>query len=368
MYDQYLRHTTNRLQDELRSELKAYTFEKERLAHQLSHLGQSDLTSTSLSVSSSIEISSHGNSPRRSQYFRAPNLAATTTTSGALSVKSEPLAHVFRTPEKRIKEKKEQLDKLKKDKDMLKLPVIHSASSRRSEWESGKFQSSSHMTFSGIEPLPGISAAKELLVESMKIPSIYDPQRTDTVFDTKVKKLPKKVTFADENDRSLLSVSQIESNNLRRNSKASKNSEGKGPVPKLNLTANQFTHVAKPRRPKKTSLLPPLHFTQRDVRENPQKVTDGINQWKSVYSTMINPEEKMQALSDIMNAVRIRKFENEQAIKYGDGPRPSEEELLKEFSSMNAVDQITYRDESGNVSNILIATLVQTNIVLQLFT
>lgn len=350
MYDQFLRHTTNHLQDDLRSELKAYTHEKEKLMTHLSNLGHSDLTSTSLSVASSIDVSSPSNSHRRSQFFRAPNVVASAQAQ-PLSTKGEPTAASgIKSPEKRWRDKKEQVDKMKKEKDHLKLPVIHSARSRQSEWESGKFLNSKQTTnFSGVEPLPGISAAKELLVESMKIPSIYDPHRTDTLFDTsKGKKGPKKVTFADENDHTLLSVSQIEANYSGQNSRASKNSEGK--VPRLNLAANQFSHVAKPRRPRKTSLLPPLQFSPKEVRENPQRVTEGINKWKSVYSTIVDPEEKMRALTDIMNAVRLKKFENEQAMKYGDGPRPSDDETLKEFMSMNAVDQISYRDESGNVS------------------
>lgn len=364
MYDQFLRHTTNRLQDDLRSEMKHYTFEKERLSQQLSHLGHSDLTSTDISISSSTEILSPVASPRKSQYFRAPNMVATTPSSGRMSVKSEQTPNMFRTPEKKWREKKDQLDKIKKEKELLKLPVIHSASSRRSEWESGKFLSSKQTTISGLEPLPGISAAKELLVESMKIPSIYDPQRTDTAFDSsKGKKVPKKVTFADENDMSLLSVNQIEANNNGKPIKGSKNSNGKGHVPKLNLTANQFSHVAKPKRPRKTSLLPPLKFSPSEVHENPQRVTEGINQWKSLYSTIIDPEEKTRALTDIMNAVRLRKFENEQAIKYGDGPRPSNEEILKEFMSMNAVDQISYRDEFGNVSRFRIYLMFDTNLI-----
>jgi len=348
MYDQFLRHSTNSLQDDLRTELKAYTFEKERLASQLLHLGCTDVSDTSLSGSSNGDNPGN-NSPRKSQYFRAPNMSAMTPTNPSISSRSEPVSDLFRTPERKMKDKKDQLEKLKKDKDLLKLPVILSASSRRSEWESGKFQGS-QTSFPALEPLPGISAAKEFLVDSMKIPSIHDPQRTDTHF-RKGRKHHKKVTFADENDGLLLHVNHIEAHSVRRNSKASKNSSGKGPVPKLNLTANQFSHTAKPKRPRKTSLLPPLQFLPSDVRENPQRVTEGINQWKEVYGNIINPEEKMRALTDIMNAVRLKKFENEQAMKYGDGPRPSDDEILKEFMGINAVDNITYRTQSGHVSN-----------------
>lgn len=349
MYDQFVRNnTTNRLQADLRSTMKTYDYEKERLSYQLANLQTTDRSQTNASIASSMDLSSNTSvtlTPRK--FYRAPNMAAQSSSGG---FKKE----YFGATDKKWKDRKDHADKFKKEKDLLKLPVIHSASSKRSEWESGKFLQMSNPkqgTFSGLEPLPGINAAKALLAESMKIPSIYDPQRTDHAFDTtKSKKAAKKVTFADENHGTLLSINQIETNASESFQQDSKNSEGKGPVPRLNLKANKFSHVARPIRPRKTSLLPPLQIIPTEMRQNPQKITDGVNQWKSIYSRIVDPEEKTRALADIFSALRLKKFENEQAIKYGDSPRPAGGDEIKDFLANNTLGRIAYKDEQGHVS------------------
>lgn len=354
MYDQFLRsNNPNRLQADLRSTMKTYDFEKERLTYQLGNLQTTDRSHTNVSIASSMDLSSNTSvtlTPRK--FYRAPNLAAQNSSIG-----SNKKEH-YGTTDKLWKDRKDHADKMKKEKDMLKLPVIHSASSKRSEWESGKFlQTSSQKPgpFFGLEPLPGISAAKALLAESMKIPSIYDPQRTDYAFDSiKSKKSMKKVTFADENQGKLLSINQIETNESELNSvlkQDSKNLVRKGPVPRLNLKANKFSHVSRPIRPRKTSLLPPLLISPREMQQNPQKITEGVNQWKSMYSRMVDPEEKTRALADIFSALRLKKQENEQAMKYGNSPRPLEkDDVIDKFFVMNSSAGIAYKDEQGHVS------------------
>jgi hypothetical protein len=346
MYDHLLRNnTTNRLQADLRSTMRAYDYDKERLSHNLSSLHSTDR----MSIASSMDLSSNTSvtlTPRK--FFRAPNLAAGSNSSGG-SFKSG-------ATDKKWKDRKEHADKMKKEKDLLKLPVIHSASSKRSEWDSGKFlqaTSEKQRPFSGLEPLPGINAARALLAESMKIPSIYDPQRMDTAIDTnKSKKGVKKVTFADENHGSLLTISQIDANRSEAN-RESKNFEGKGSVPRLNLKSNQFLHMSRPVRPKKTSILPPLQISPSEVRNNPHKITTGVNEWKSIYSNMVNQEQKTKALADIFSALRLKKYENEQAMKYGNSPRPQEkDEIIKEFLSMNVTERVAYKDENGHVSSL----------------
>lgn len=358
MYDQFMRPSmTNRLQDDLKSTMQDYNRDKERLTYQLSHLQTTDHSHTNMSVSSSMFSSNTSVSLTPRKFYRAPNLVAG---SGA-NFKTEQNSN---SPDKRWRDRKEQADKIKKEKDLLKLPVIHSASSRRSEWESGKFLQSKHDTFSGIEPLPGINAAKALLAESMKIPSIYDPNRTDTAFDTsKNKKSLKKVTFADENHHGKLhSINQTEASNssIRKDSK----NEGQGSVvPPLNLKGNQFSHVSRPVRPQKTSLLPPLQLDPREVRTNPQRYTEAVNHWKNLYCRILDPEQKTKALSDILNALRLKKYENEQSMKYGNSPRSTEQdELIKQFLSMNATDRIAYKDENGHTRRGLIPTPRSTSV------
>ncbi|XP_045175544.2 uncharacterized protein LOC123536426 [Mercenaria mercenaria] len=356
MYDHFLRNnTTNRLQADLRSTMKAYDSDKERLSHQLANLQNAERSHTNMSVASSMDLSSNTSvtlTPRK--FYRAPNLAAGSISSGGTG------SYKSGTTERKWKDRKEHADKMKKEKDLLKLPVIHSASSKRSEWYSGKFLQSSpqkERPLYALEPLPGINAAKALLADSMKIPSIYDPSRTDTAIDTtKTKKGVKKVTFADEKHGTLLSISQIEAKESESKCEP-KNFEGKGPVPRLNLKTNQFSHMSRPLRPRKTSLLPPLQISPSEIRQNPHKVTAGVNHWKNLYSNIVDPEQKTKALADIFSALRLKKYENEQAMKYGNSPRPMEkDELVKEFLSMNVSERIAYRDENGHTRKGLVPT------------
>ena len=337
--------TSNRLQDNLRTTMKAYSHDKERLVHQLSGLNSTDRCSSTLSTESSGDLSP---AMKRKQFFRAPNLAASGAGVGVFSAASSEGSHI--SAEKRWRDRKEA-EKIKKEKDLLKLPVIHSARSKRSEWESGKlWQSELPRTLPGIEPLPGITAAKAFLAESMKIPSIYDPQRSDTAFDKNKSKSPrKKVTFADET-HGFIHESNKDGDKTK-NNRDSKNFQKNGTLPELQLTQNQFVHTSRQVRPRKTSLLPPLNITMENLRKNPQKVTQGLNEWKSVYSTIINQEQRNRALADILQAVKLKKIENEQAIKYGDSPRSSDKDIMVQtLLTMNATDKIQYRNEFGQAS------------------
>ena len=347
MYDPFLRHKTNPLQDDLRSEMANYNMERDRLLLNLSHLHHPPPSSQSAVSETQETKSTEISSSRSSKFFRAPNLVR----QNSVETFEDSEAASVQSPEQKWKDRKEHSEKMRKEKELLKLPVIHSASNKRSEWESGNVASNKSTAFPILDPLPGIATAKAFLSESMKIPAIHDPQRTDTVFNSKGKKENKKVTFADENHGKLLSINHIEPNDTQTKIKNAKNSERKGPVPKLSLSSNQFSYTAKPVRPKKTSLLPPLDITATDLQINPAMITNGVNEWKSMYTRILNPEQKMRALTDIMNAVRLKKYENEQAMKYGAGPRPMEsEELVKQFLNMNGSSQVTYRDEYGNVS------------------
>lgn len=351
MYDQFVRPSqTHQLQADLKSAMRMYNNDKARLTYQLSNLQTTDRSHTNMSVSSSVFSSNTSNSLTPRKFYRAPNVVAGTGSPFKKEINQN-------TTEKIRKDRKDHADKMKKEKDLLKLPVIHSASSKRSEWESGKFLQSKQEPFSGLEPLPGINAAKALLADSMKIPSIYDPQRTDTAFDTsKNKKSLKKVTFADENHGKLLSINQIEAQNSV--VKESKNLESTGSVvPKLNLKANQFSHVSRHVRPKKTSLLPPLQLDPSEVRTNPRKFTEAVNHWKNLYTGLMDPEQKTKALADILGALRLKKYENEQALKYGNSPRPANsDDLIKEFLSMTESKRIAYRDENGHIRHGLVPT------------
>lgn len=232
---------------------------------------------------------------------------------------------------------------------------------------------------SGIEPLPGIQAARAFLTETMKIPDIHDPQRTDTMFNSKSKKELKKVTFADENQKTLLSFNRMDTSdeveNTRHDSKKDKqkgpvprltltdtsdevkfkthdpkNYKRKGSVKRLNLSSNQFSHVSRHKRPQRTSVLPHLNITASEMRTNPQGITDGVNQWKSIYTKIVHPEQKIRALSDIMLAVYLKKRENELAMKYGDGQRPAQGVTEGDSPLPGASHMIQYRDEGGHVS------------------
>ncbi|WAR02451.1 hypothetical protein MAR_009009 [Mya arenaria] len=349
MYEKFLRSTSNRLQDDLRTEMSSYSRDKDRLVRNLAHLHPPPPTPSTASIASTQLPISPEHSSRKSKFYRAPNMVRSLYTESESSDFSGSSRSFDISPEHRRKDRKDHAEKVKKEREMLKLPIIHSASMKRSEWESGNTRDSHINVFPYNDPLPGISAAKAFLADSMKIPSIHDPQRTDTVYNRLSKKDQKKVTFADENHGSLISINHIEPSETEKTIRNSKNSERKVPVPKLNLAKKQYSHTARPVRPQKTSLLPPLHISANDVRSNPQMVTEGVNEWKSLYSSIMNPEEKTKALNDIMNAVRLKKYENEQAMKYGNGPRPLEaEELVKDYLDLNASGKITYRDEAGN--------------------
>lgn len=343
MFDQYLRPNTNRLQDDLRYAMKAYNSDKQRLLSELSTLRGSERSSSPMSLdSSSIWSTSTDVMSRRSTYFRAPNIAATN------SAKREPS---LSSTDKKWKDKRDN-DRIKKEKDMFKLPVIHSANSMRSDWESGRNLSRRDSLTSGlVEPLPGIAAARALLKDTMKIPSIYDPQRSDKTYETPraTNSSRKKVTFADEKREPLMSVSEIEPNDL--NSQETKNSErDKSLVPTINFSKNHFQPMLRPRRPRKTSL-PPLNLSLTAIRKDPQRVTEGVNEWKSLYGNMVDPEKRTKALADILYAVRVKKYENEQAMKYGNSPRTTRSDSnASEHYLQSSTDRIQYRDENGQKS------------------
>ena len=344
MFDQHLRHNTNRLQDDLRFTMTSYNNDKQRLVAELSNLRSSDRSLSSMSMESFGQWSnSTDRMSRRSMYFRAPNIAATSSAQKESFLPST---------NKKWKEKRDN-ERIQKEKEMLKLPVIHSACSTRSDWESGKNLSFKSGSASIFEPLPGIAAAKALLQETMKIPSIYDPQRSDKKFDTRKnnKNGNKKVTFADEKREPLMSVSEIEPNgNL--NLHESKNSaRDKTLVPSISLSKNHFQPMLRPRRPRKTTL-PPLNLSLNEVRNNPQRVTEGVNEWKSLYGNIVDPEERTKALADIFHAVRVKKLENEQAMKNGNmtmSSARSEGCVPDEHMLLSSNDRIQYRDESGQV-------------------
>ena len=356
MFDHYLRNQINPLQEDLRRTMKTYNEDKQRLMSELSMLRGSERSSatmlrgserasTSLSLDSSGQWSNDTDVfSRKSSYFRAPNIAATS------SAKREPML----PPTDRSWREKRDTDRIKKEKEMLKLPVIHSAggSKRTPNWDSGKNISSKRDSIPLMEPLPGISAAKALLEDSMKIPSIYDPQRSDKTLEYKPKSSPKKVTFADEKREPLMSVSEIEPNGAGGfSSSLSKNSaRDKSLVPSIIVSKNHFQPMLRPRRPRKTTL-PPLNLSLAEVRRNPRKVTDGVNEWKSLYREIIDPEERMKALADIMYAVRVKKFENEQALRSGETPTcESERSMPREIQFLrNSTERIQYRDENGQV-------------------
>ena len=345
MFDQYLRNTTNPLQEDLRRTMQTYNDDKQRLISELSTLRGSERSSTSMSLDSSDQWSNDTDVfSKKSSYFRAPNIAATS------SAKREPL---LPPTDKRWREK-QNTDRIKKEKEMLKLPVIHSAggSKRTTNWDSGRNISSRRDSIPLMEPLPGINAAKALLEDSMKIPSIYDPQRSDKTLESlKAKNSRKKVTFADEKREPLMSVSEIEPNGAGLSSSLSKNSErDKSLVPTIIVSKNHFQPMLRPRRPRKTTL-PPLNLSLAEVRKNPRKVTEGVNEWKSLYRDIINPEERMKALADIMYAVRVKKFENEQAMKSGEmTTSESERSMPKEAQFLQGTaERIQYRDEAGQV-------------------
>lgn len=349
MYDQLLRNnSSNRLQVDLRTTMKTYNHAKERLTHQLANLHSTDHNHTNISKASHrTPEGSEAITPRK--IYRAPNFAESNSSSGSYKNDMNPV-----TSGKKRKERKEHADMMKKEKEMLKLPVIHSASHKCSEWDSGKcvhISYSKNESFSVFEPLPGINAAKDFLAESMKIPSIYDPQRTDTAFDTaKNRKNAMKVTFADENHRALHSINQIEANNTE-SKQVSKNSEGIGPVPRLNLKADQFSHISKSARQRKTSNLPPLQLSLSKVWRNPQQVTEAVNHWKTLYSKLVNQEQKTKALADIFAALRVKKYKNEQSMKYGESPRVKDmDKAINGYLEKNSIDRIAYKDESGQVS------------------
>ena len=342
MFDVYLRSNTNRLQDDLRCTMKSYHSDKQRLVAELSNLRSSERSSTSMSLESSGQWSSSTDMmSRKSTYFRAPNMAAT---SSAHKESFLPSA------DSRWREKREH-ERIKKEKDTLRLPVIHSAQSTRSDWESGRNLSYKSEPVSKVEPLPGIAAAKALLKETMKIPCIYDPQRSDKKFDThKNKNGNKKVTFADEKSVPLLSVNEIVTEGNLNLSQTKNSQRDKSLVPSLSLSKNHFQPMLRPRRPRKTAL-PPLNLSLNEVRHNPQRVTEGVNEWKSLYGNIVNPEERTKALADILYAVRVKKYENEQAMKYGDSPRSarSEGRAPSEHLLATSNDKILYRDETGQV-------------------
>lgn len=356
MYDPHL-HQTNQLLDDLHTEMNTYNFEKERLVHQLSTLhskNHSSITQSQFQSNlysqnrrlltrpqvSSMEVSTSSNiSARNSNFYRAPNIVAGNAQTMAVNEEYVHLAE-------KKKDRKEHVDRMKKESNMLKLPVIHSARSKRSEWDSSKsFQETMFSHITNTDSLPKIAAAKSLLEESMKIPSIHDPQRTDKAFDTfKKRKSLKRVTFADENHGKLSEMNQTETKSKELNTY-------KGNGKAQNPTSVPFPYAPRPVKYQRHSTLPPLSISD-DEKDRLQKITEGVNEWKSLYSKMTNPEEKTRALSDILNAVRMKKFENELAMKYGDTlSLQDKDKLVKDFNTRGISDKILYRDHLGHAKS-----------------
>lgn len=298
MYGNFLRKSTKKLQDDLRHTMRVYSSEKHELLrqlaslrHEMDELKSSDTSSSpisSLSDSSSLRFG-----PR---FFHAPNVAA----------------HKVGRKGKRHKNSissdgsmGSQNQKLKEG--ILRLPTIKDVSITTQEWESGN---SMYPNLPPIEPAKGLAAATAMLDNAFTIPKISDPNREDiSVSDlgTRSIKEKKKVHFSEEDNITEFEVirygasnagEDIHSQHYYRRPRASKKGRGE--------RGGSRATLAPLKRP-----------------SNAKEAQKVAAEYKSLYLSIHDPEERTKTLADILYAVRMRMQENEQNLKFGETPRPA---------------------------------------------
>ncbi|XP_060074428.1 uncharacterized protein LOC132554143 [Ylistrum balloti] len=331
MYGNFLRKSTKKLQDDLRQTMRVYSSEKHELLRQLASLrhemDELKASDTSSSPTSSFSDSSSLKSTPR--FFHAPNLAANKAGKKGRKRKSSITSDDSMGS---------QNQKLKEG--ILRLPTIKDASPAPQEWESGN---SMHTNLPPIEQPKGLATAKALLDNTFPIPKISDPSREDISVSSirQSNREKKKVHFSEENK-----VTEFEV--IRYNESEAKNWRGGG----ANSPAEYYR---KPRTSKKGKgerggsrvTLAPLKRPN-----DPKEAQKVAAEYKSLYLSIHDPEERTKTLADILYAVRMRMQENEQNLKFGETPRPAKtNNTLCDFLLSSSCEDPLLKGEPNKVGN-----------------
>ncbi|XP_033752667.1 uncharacterized protein LOC117336289 [Pecten maximus] len=332
MYGNFLRKSTKKLQDDLRQTMRVYSSEKHELLrhlaslrHEMDELKASE--SSSSPTSSFSDSSSFKSTPR---FFHAPNLAANKARKKGRKRKNSLTSDdSMGSQNQKIKE------------GILRLPTIKDASPAPQEWESGN---SMHTNLPPIEHPKGLATAKALLDNNFSIPKISDPSREDISVASlrQSNREKKKVHFSEENKITEFEV-------IRYNENEAKNWRHGG--------ANSPTeYYRKPRGSKKgkgerggsKGTLAPLKRPN-----DPKEAQKVAAEYKSLYLSIHDPEERTKTLADILYAVRMRMQENEQNLKFGESPRPAKTNntLCDFLLSNSSEDPILKGSEPSKLGN-----------------
>lgn len=302
MYGNSLRKSTKKLQDDLRQTMRVYSSEKQELLQHLASLRHEmdELKASETSCSPTSSLSDSASLKGTPRFFHAPNLAANKVgKKGRKRKNSSTSDDSMGGQNQKIKE------------GILRLPTIKDASPAPQEWESGN---SMHTNLPPIQHPKGLVTAKALMDNNFSIPKISDPSREDISVASlrQSNREKKKVHFSEENKITEFEV-------IRYHENEAKNWRHGG--------ANSPTeYYRKPRISKKGKgekggsrvTLAPLKRPN-----DPKEAQKVAAEYKSLYLSIHDPEERTKTLADILYAVRMRMQENEQNLKFGESPRPA---------------------------------------------
>ncbi|XP_021347988.1 uncharacterized protein LOC110446966 [Mizuhopecten yessoensis] len=332
MYGNFLRKSTKKLQDDLRQTMRVYSSEKHELLRQLANLRhEMDELKATDSSSSPTSFSSDSSSVKSTpRFFKAPNLAANKVRKkGRRRNNSVTSDETMGSQNQKIKE------------GILRLPTIKDASPAPQEWESGN---SMHTTLPPIEHPKGLVAVKALMDNNFSIPKISDPSREDISVSSlrqQSNREKKKVHFSEVNkitEFEVIRYNENEAKNWRRGGENSPHDYYRKP---------RASKKGKGERGGSRGTLAPLKRPN-----DPKEAQKVAAEYKSLYLSIHDPEERTKTLADILYAVRMRMQENEQNLKFGESPRPSKtNNTLCDFLLSNSSEDPLLKGEPNKVGN-----------------
>lgn len=378
MHGNILRKSTKKLQDDLRQTMRTYSSEKQQLLKQLANLRHEiddmKISDGSISPSTFSDFSQRTSRSNKSRYFHAPDIAA--QKAGKNSQKKEGNL----TDRSSISSTRVATKDLTKD-EILKLPAIPGLAGNNKPKQNLNSNSNSSIWYSGknlVEKNNNVpEAAKnsdssknaEMLKDNYQIPKISDPMRNDITLSKSKTKDKKKVHFANVQSEKTVknyyaqSADQLAKENHSKNLKNGE-AENLPHIPtKISRKNNHKGHKKFRAFDKSHGKLPPIdevklgtyHYESQQAAEN----------YKAMYVSITNPEERMKTLADILYAVRLRMQENEQNLQYGKSPRYGKtENTLCDFLLKNNQENNKSPDNGTSpVSDVSKVTLYNINIL-----
>ncbi|KAJ8299259.1 hypothetical protein KUTeg_023319 [Tegillarca granosa] len=315
MHGNILRKSTKKLQDDLRQTMRTYSSEKQQLLKQLANLRHEiddmKIGDGSISPSTYSDFSQRTSRSNKSRYFHAPDIAA--QKAGKNSQKQDGnLTDRSNIQSTRLATK----DPTKEG--ILKLPAIPGVTGNNKPNQNLNSNSNSSIWYSGknlVEKNNNVpeafdnsdsSKSAEMLKENYQIPKISDPMRNDITFSKSKMKDKKKVHFANVQPETIVknyyaqSADQTAKDNHSKNLKSGE-AENLPHIPtKISRKNNHKGHKKFRAYDKSYGKLPPIDEVKLGTYNYESQ--QAAENYKAMYVSITNPEERMKTLADILYA------------------------------------------------------------------